>query len=247
MPNRTRSRKYALALIVILTLLVLSPSNVNAAEDFDYPELLVTPRATERLEMEAKAEPGRAWRTHLSIQASAVTTLTAGLLQLGNYDPRLDPHGKSPIVGISVGAGWLGVTTLLSAMYRPYSSAQSEISAMPSGTKREQLIRERLAESALNSPAKLARRLNWLSLLSNAATNIYMLNKAQNATSSAVASSIGIIAAAAPFAFSYHWQDVAKEQREYKKRIYAPIASGGLLVEPGSGHAAPGLLLSLQF
>jgi hypothetical protein len=220
---------------------------VPAELELEYPELAVTPRASDRLKTEAKDESSRAWVTYLPTQVSALATLTAGFLQTGNADPSKDPGTHSPLAGISVGGVWLGTTVAMAALYRPYTSGANEIAAMPAGGKRDQLARERAAESDLEAPARLARRLMWLSALSNFGANIYMATQAQSGSISVVADAIGAGLALAPIVFQYRWQEVASEQRDYKKRIYAPLAAPTIFHEPATGHEAPGAILAWEF
>jgi hypothetical protein len=56
-----------------------------------------------------------------------------------------------------------------------------------------------------------------------------------------------VILSAAPIVFPTHWQRVASDQRDYKKRIYGAIAGATLLVEPRTLRPAPGVGLSVSF
>ncbi len=227
--------------------LTVGSGSAQAAEAFDYPELQVTPRASERLETEAKREGGRRWTTHLPVQTSALTTLTAGFLQLSSPDPSKDPSGRTGWAGIAVGGAWLAVTGYLSASYRPYSSSLVDVNEMTRKSPREILARERAAEEAIQKAARLGNRLRWLSFLTHAGTSAYLLANAQSGSISFVADIASLGFSIAPMIFRYHWQDVAREQADYKKRIYGPVASAALLTEPITGRAAPGAVLSLSF
>lgn len=246
MLKQRRLTTWVLATSLIAQTAAAAPAD-SAKDGFDYPELLVTPRASERLKMEAERENSRKWVTHLPLQVSALTTLTAGLVQLGNYSATKDVDGTSPYAGLAVGAGWLVTSSLLAMQHRPYTSAHQEVSALPKGSKREQLAQERMAEEALESTASLGRKLTWLSVLTNAGASIYMLGKAEKNSASIVADGIALAAAFAPVVFPYHWKKVEREQRDYKKKIYAPIATGGVMAEPATGRPAPSLALSFRF
>ena len=108
-------------------------------------------------------------------------------------------------------------------------------------------MRERYSEEAIHSAARLAGRLKWLSVLTHLGTNIYMAAEAKNSSFSQVMDGVGAAFALAPLVFRPHWQDVCDEQESYKKRIYAPIASATILGEPGTGHVAPGAVISMSF
>lgn len=247
--TRRLSQVVSSALIVSMTCAFALPlrSAHAAAGEFEYPELMVTPRASDRIQMEAKREASSRWTRHLPLQASALTTLTAGVLQLGNADPSKDPNNYSGLVGMGVGGGWLLTSFLMSAFYEPYSSASEELQGMAKGTQREQLVRERIAEERIEAAARTGRRLAWISALTNAGAGIYMVSKADGDTISPALDLAAVVMAAAPLVFKYSWQHVANEQNSYKKRIYAPVASGGLMLEPGTGKPAMGVALTMGF
>lgn len=220
-------------------------------EGFEYPELMVIPRASDRLEAEAKKESDRKFLTHLPIQASALTTLAAGIIQLEGRDAHKDPDGTSAWAGIAVGSGWLLATGVMAAIGQPYSSAWKEVSALPKGSRREQLARERMAEEALNHQARLGRTLQWIAMPTNFFASVYMAAKAEPGSFSQVVDGVAAAMALAPLIFRYSWIDVAGEQEEYKKRIYGPI--GGMVPKPTwfrdrvTGSLSPGMALSFRF
>jgi hypothetical protein len=231
-------------ILIVLSLIPATLSEGRGAEEFDYPELLVTPRASSRLESEAKREASDRRTRYLAIQASALTTLAAGAALQRN--PGVT-GGQARLVGIGVGAGWLALTTALAMKHAPYASASAEISAMPAKTRREQLARERAAESAIEATASLARRLQWLSVATNAAAGAYLLGESRDGSFSK-SLNIGVIAMAlAPVVFPQRAIRVACEQRDYKKRIYGPIAGATLLPGGPNGGLVPGMALSMSF
>ncbi|MCM2323365.1 MAG: hypothetical protein NDJ90_08900 [Oligoflexia bacterium] len=238
-------KNIGLSSVVPVLLLALNSSLSAAAETYDYPELMVTPRSSDRLEMEAKREQGMRWRTHLTLQAPALATLVAGLAQQANVDR--DPNNYSQLAGIIVGGGWLAVTGALTLLDTPYTVANQEVGGIPRKTTREQLTRERFAEEAIRKQARLYTTLRWLSVATNAGASIYMLANVERRTTSAVLDGVSLALAFTPLVFSHPWRDVAQEQEDYKKRIYAPVAEASLLREPGTGSLAPGLKLSLRF
>lgn len=235
----------------LISLGFLISSSVLAAgassDSYEYPELNVTPKASERLETEAAREDARQWTTHLAVQSSALMTLVVGVTQLSNGPTGTSIDPPSGIVGLSVGGAWLGLTTVLAIYYRPYQGAIKSLNEMPKRTQRELLTRERFAEEAIHSEARLGAGFRWLSMLSNLGASAFMASSATKEGHAPVMGLVGAAAAFAPFLFPYRWERVAHEQAEYKKRIYAPIASGGFLPEPGTGKLAPGLTLSVLF
>jgi hypothetical protein len=231
----------------VLVLSAAKPALAAQGNEFDYPELMVTPRASERLETEAANESGRRWTSMLPIQISGLTTLVAGAAQLASPDPSKDASGVTGLAGLAVGGGWLVTSLALEAWYQPYTSASKDISALPRKTQREQLVRERYAEEAINAQARLACRLKWISVATNLGANIYMATQAKPSSFSQVADGVAAAVALTPLIFRSHAQDVADEQSEYKKRIYAPLATATVFSEPRTGQVAPGLLFSMSF
>jgi hypothetical protein len=121
---------------------------------------------------------------------------------------------------------------------------------MPKKSQREQLTRERFAEEAIRSQARLAMRLKWLSVTTNLFANIYMATQVKSGTYSQVFDFVGVGMALAPMVFRTHYQNVSDEQDDYKKRIYGPV-SGLIDTSPAlwtvGGEAALGWSLSYRF
>ena len=219
----------------------------SSTEGFEYPELLVTPRATERLEMEAKQELGRRWTLHLPYQLPGLVTFTAGLMQSSYTDLGKDPDKSSAMAGIVVGGGWLVATTILALSSTPYTDAWAEVQALPKGSRREQLMRERMAEEAIGKQARLASRLKWLSVLSNAGAGIYMVAKSQSDSFGRLMDGAAILVALTPILFKHTWIDVYSQQESYKKRIYGPVAQAGWTLAEVGGKVAPAVALTVRF
>jgi hypothetical protein len=216
-----------------------------------YPELQVTPLASQRLDMEAQKESSLAWTTHLPIQVSALSTIAAGAMMLGENKDQMsgdhkDQANYAALTGLAVGAGWLGVTTYMASNYRPYATGQQEVAALApgKGKDKEALVRERMAEEAIDRAASVGRRLTWLSVATNLAANGYIIGSSDNNGTKAVAG-LAALTAFAPVLFSYRWNHVAAQHELYKKRIYAPIVMGGWQVR--DGQAAPMVLAHLSF
>lgn len=183
----------------------------------------------------------------LPIQISGALTLASAL---ASYDAtNTGPY----YAGIGVGGGWLVLSTFLAFTYHPYAEANREVSPMPKGSVREDLARERMAESEIQGAARTGERLRWLSVLTNLGTSVYIAassngNGSSNRSPLAQGLNIAsIMGSLAPAIFRFYWSDVASEQNDYKKRIYGPVAETGFLSEPGTGHPSPGMLLSFHF
>ncbi len=226
---------------------VLVSGHAFSADTYEYPELMVTPRASDRIEAEAKLEKDRRFTNHLALQASALSTLLAGVFQISDVDAAKDPEKRSPYAGLAVGGIWLAVTTAMAVYDTPYSDVAHDLEGMPRKSVREQLTRERMAEEALRRRARIGMTMKWLSAATNFGAAAYMFGNASSGSFGKVADGIAMALAFSPVVFRYHWQDVAEEQADYKKRIYAPVASAGLLRVASDGKFVPGLQLSLHF
>jgi len=192
--------------------------------------------------MESRAEWDNRWSRFIPQDASALVTFTAGLLQQSSSK---DPNNRAQLAGLIAGGAWIVTDLALSAAYRPYDSDWERISPMPKRSEREQLTRERFSEEALDSAASMTRRLSWLSFATNAATGVYMVSKA-DADLGKIGAASAIAAALAPLVFPTRYQEVACDQQNYKKKIYAPVASATLFTT-SSGQIVPGAALSFQF
>src|SRR4051794_25473824 len=75
-------------LMAILSFTFASMSFAADTKHYDYPELLVSPRASERLQREAKQEEHNSWTSHIPIQTSALTTFFAATMVAGDKADR---------------------------------------------------------------------------------------------------------------------------------------------------------------
>jgi len=223
----------------------------GSTPDWEYPELLVSPRASERLEREARIEDRRGIMGYWQLALPGLMTLGAGLLQLGSTKIENDPDKDAAKAAMGVGGAWVAASVLMASRYQPFASGLSEISRMPKGTAREQLVRERMAEESIESAASTSRTFKWLSFASNLVTGIYLSNNASPGSLSKIVDLLVVGTAFTPILFQPHAMDVAREQRDYKKRIFGPLVSASwlrtseALNRPGS--LCPGLALSWRF
>jgi hypothetical protein len=223
--------------------------------EYDYPELSVVPRASDRLKLEAGKEHDRKFINFLPVQISALSTLVSGI-------SALTPSNSGPgAVGIGVGLGWLVTTAALSFTQSPYSSGNQRISSMPKSTIREQLTRERIAEEEIQSAADLGNKVKWLSWATNFAASAYMVTQFKAApfldlsgnpapaqsdfTRAAEYASLAL--AFVPLFFKFHWNEVYETQTDYKKRIYAPVATATFFQDPVSHRLTSGMAVKFSF
>lgn len=220
-------------------------ANSAIAQTYSYPELNVVPRASDRLEMESKWERTHRNKVHLGVQASALTTLIAGLT--ADVDTRDDEDEISSKLAVGVGLGWLAISYAMSRKYYPYTYGAKDLKKIKGNSTRDQLTRERMAEEVINNAAATGKRMKWISFTTNLLANSYLSTTSKSKSTGSYVAALGVLMSFTPFIFNYHWEDVATEQDKYKKKIYAPVASTGLLFNPFENKAIPGMTLSMQF
>ena len=215
------------------------------AQDYSYPELSVSPRASERLKIEESENSS--WMIHAPLQISAITTLAAGLNSSSIKDGKSDKSAFT--AATAVGAGWLGVSLWMQLYYKPYYLGLQSIKRIPHKTPREQLIYERMAEEHINNAAVLAKKIKWLSFVTNLGTSAWVMADSEAGSSGKTLGIIGAVAAFGPLLFPYRWESIAEEQKNYKKKIFGPITmNSSVLNVPGEVNSfIPGMVLNTTF
>ena len=212
-------------------------------KEFEYPELLVSPSASERLAVEAKRENKARWSAHWAIQASALTTLMAGITS--NGDPgKATSNGDEPGSKMAaraatyVGAFWLAGSAVMSATYTPYQTGLNGLKGLSNGSKKEKLAYERYAEEAIYAPSMVATVMKWASVVSNAGASGMVASNGKNSMTKFMGG-VGVAGSLLPLLFEHQWNEVYRFQGDYKKRIYGPVASVNMSVIPrGDAMAA---------
>lgn len=243
------------ATLILMTVLLSTPSRAAPpasppSTDWDYPELVVSPRASERLEREARIEARSPFAALWQLGLPGAMTFTAGWLQLARTDIARDPGKGAAWTGIGVGGAWMAATVLLATRYKPYASGLGDAARMPKSSQREQLARERAAEEAIAGAASTGTALKWLSFLSNTGASMYLASNANSGSLSSAADLIAVAAAFSPLIFEPRWIRVRREQQDYKKRIFGPLASASLSttwIRTSARASAPALALSWSF
>jgi len=238
----------ALALAYTTALHAEEKKAEDLVKALNYPELEVTPKASERLKSEAEKERYNRWLLNWPVQLSALGTLSAGLMAQGNpigdSESDKDANDWASKTAIGVGGGWLVVTIWAAAAYRPYLQGYREIAKLPKESTRDQLAVERISEEALARPAKFARPMRWLSVLTNLGASGYII-----ATSKLEARIVGWVSAVLalnPLFFEPHWQYVNDQHQIYKKKIYGPVSTLQLIPDHRGG-LVPGVGLAYSF
>jgi hypothetical protein len=214
-----------------------------------YPELQVVPRATERLYMEAKAEDMSYLLTHWPIELSGLSTLAVGLTdkrhQRGDLSAKEVRDANSIAAATTaVGAGWL-IGGLLLGAQRPYYTGQRSVSKYSSKDERSVLLRERLAEEALERPARIMRVLEAVAVTTNLAVNVASMIHAND--SGKAGAGLAALVSLLPLMFEDHNIMVYDKHLEYKKKIYAPIKSASIVYDPYSRSYTPVTQLTWLF
>lgn len=221
----------------------------NILNSMGYPELQVVPRASERLRMEAKEERGSWFVMHWPIELSGLVTLGVGLTSKGRQKEGLSADEKDDANTIStlttaVGAAWLAGGLVLGGQ-KPYARGYR---SLPKGTPKDEraaLMRERLAEEALERPARVMRVLRHVSVLTNFSMNA--LSAVHVNDEGKVVAGVAAVLAFLPYMFEDHSVEVHEKHIEYKKKIYTPLKGASLHVDRETGKLTPMTTLAWTF
>jgi len=218
-------------------------------DSMGYPELQVVPRASERLAIEAKSEDTSAAFMHWPIQLAGLTTAFVGFTAKGNSRTDLTTKEQSDTTAIAsvtqvIGLGWV-VGGAIMGLQRPYRSGERQISKYPGKDDRSTLMRERLAEEVLERPARTARVMENLAVISDVTVNIACAWHANE--TGKITAGIGILMSFLPYVFEDHTIDVYERQMDYKKKIYTPIKSVSFSYDPNHKVLTPLSALTWNF
>ncbi|MGZ3700114.1 MAG: hypothetical protein ACXVCH_18625 [Bdellovibrionota bacterium] len=232
----------------LLILAILSPGAQAATTELSYPEMSVVPRATDRLASELPTESLRVWTSTLPMLISGTATLAGALVCFG-------PGQVTPVVtGLTIGGGWVIAGLVTGLFYRPYEAANQEISAVAKGGLDEKITRERLAEEAIDRAGGYFNRIRFLSAATNVFASVPMIVSAFTGSNSGtpnylyLGAGAGVAAVALiPLFIKPYFTKVADEQESFKQRIFSPVASATMLLEPGTGRLVPGAVVAFHF
>lgn len=221
----------------------------------DYPELQVVPRASERLSLEAVTEKESGWTLLWPMETSAVMTIISGVMFKGKvptqenesddaYDKRRRDSDFAATAAIGVGAMWLGFSVYVLST-EPYNTELSRIRKIKGTDKKNDLLRERLAEEALQRPAELIKTLTWTSVLTNAAVSLNLFDKATSSMN--IYPLLSFTASFIPVIFPSKYYSNYEKHLEYKRKIYAPVVNTYLEKSPVTQEYRPKVLLTWNF
>jgi hypothetical protein len=218
-------------------------------DSMGYPELQVVPRASERLALEAKSEDTSYLVTHWPIELSALGILYIGMTDKSHQRSDLTAKEQKDAKTIAsateaVGAGWL-IGSLIIGAERPYRSATRSLSKYTGKDERSTLLRERLAEEALEKPARTMHILQNLAVITMAGVSVASAIHANE--TGCVYAGVGVLMALFPLMFEDHNISVYDKHIEYKKKIYAPLKSASFKYDPLTHSVTPLKTLTWMF
>jgi hypothetical protein len=221
----------------------------DVIERLEYPELQVIPRASQRLRIEAEEEDAFWFMTHWPIQVSGLATLYVGSTaksqeREGLSETQKKDFATTATIGQAVGAGWV-VAGVLFGMQRPYRTGLNKIAKYADNSPSSALLKERLAEEALERPARFMRAVRWASVLTNFGINVAMASfmTDQGRLSAGVAATLAFL----PLVFDDRTIVVYERHQEYKKKIYGPLTSTGVMYDSYSRSLVPSAMLAWSF
>jgi hypothetical protein len=241
--------EFLMKCISTFILLMLLPVSVMAeVKQEHYPELMVVPKASERLMLEARREEQNAWTNHLPLNVASATTLLAGIMTLNDLDKENDPEGIKPKIAIAVGAGWLATSLWLQTSYRPYRRGAMEVKKASNQNNYSRLMTERLAEEHIDQAARLAKKIKWLSFITNAGASALLIDSANKDSAAQGVAILGTVTSFLPLLFPLSWEQVSEDQQSYKKKVFGPVTfSNGLLINPANQQPTLGLVVGTYF
>ena len=237
---------------IILTVLTLafglaaSPSFAadGASDEKDlfsslrYPELHVSPSASDRLKMENARYSSYKWEHHRMIALAGLSTLIAGGTAVAKDETR-EKFQAAQFANYMIGGAWLVGSTWLSLFYDPYGKGVADVSTLPSGTKKQKIARERIAEEYIYTTSDFSRVLKWAAFFTNLAANVNLASPSKDGSVAFVA--VGVIGSFLPILFKSRYEHIADQHRIYKKKIYGPVIGAGPVFSPNGSEATLGL------
>jgi hypothetical protein len=225
---------------------VLCPLSAQSSAEH-YPELMVAPKATDRLVIEARHEQ-KNWAMFLPMQISGATTLLAGVMAQSSLNEDKDEKGIGPKLAMVVGVSWLAASSWMQNSYRPYLKGFRRTHKLPYKSDQEKLTAERLAEEELFAAARVARKMKWASFITNAGASVYALSSSEKDSAGQGLSALALATSALPLLFPLRWEQVAEDHQSYKKKIFGPInVTQSMLFDPVTLKPVLGIMAGTTF
>jgi hypothetical protein len=219
-------------------------------KSLDYPELQVVPRASERLALESDYEKSNWMFSMWPIEISSLATLYAAMQTKDTYhDTNPSEQQKSAAananqLGLLVGGGTLAASLVIPFL-RPYTSSLQKVRAIRGNEKRPALLRERLAEEALESQARVMGIVKNFSVVTNLLAGLSMAGSCSVQTEKYA--DAAILLSVLPLLFPPREIEVYEKHIEYKKRIYTPVSSFGWDLNQRTAKLEPRYILRWEF
>jgi hypothetical protein len=231
--------------------------SADVSLELKYPELMVAPSASKRLEMELANEKKGGFGRYLSFITSGAMTTAAGMMLAGADMSQLDQDTQDRVSGNStaatlIGGAWIGAIIYLNMNYNPYDTGYKRMGAQQKGASQADIIaRERLAEEAIYDAGSFMTKLKWMSFASNFIGGVLVMDGSNRLSSGTgmsqqkIFGGLAVLSSLAPVLFESSWESSANYHRDYKKRIYGPVA--GLSMMSINGQTAPAWSLGMSF
>ena len=217
----------------------------------DYPELQVVPRASERLQMDGFREQDNGWFMFWPFHVASGATLLAALMHKNRFNPAKENDDDfrkyadfkvNAAVGVSV--SWFALTYFISAG-QPYLTELNKINNIKGKDKKSSLLKERMAEEAMQKPAELVKMLTYLSTITNlvaAGGLIDVVNSDYN-----LYAGVAMLAAFMPLIFKNKYVENYEKQMEYKRKIYTPVVYTDIYKPTQYSQWSPRLVMEWKF
>ncbi len=193
----------------------------------DYPELQVVPRASERLQMDGAVESQNGYMMFWPFLLASGTTMLVALMHKNKFKPgqendesfRSNADFKvNAAAGLS--AAWFGLTYFISSA-EPSNSALSKINQIKGRDKKSMLLRERLAEEAMQKPAELVKMLAYGSTITNFIAAVGLMDTVSSDYN--LFAGVAALTAFVPLIFKNRYQENYEKHLEYQRKLYAPV------------------------
>ena len=217
---------------LVLGAVLLLSAELYSAQNVQYPELLVVPKASKRLQLEMQNNKKSLFDGYSMYIGSTTATLISGIYSFAEM-PK--DNSNSKIVAsltTAVGGLFTGLGCYLALLRNPYQDAYSSINKLPSKSTNNKLIRERLAEENIDRIASFNMRLRILTGIAQIAMGGAIAATVQNN----YAAGITVVAGLFNMIFPHPSENVSSLQKSYKKKIYASITPA--IVMNGAGLMA---------